>query len=52
MVPTPFRVKDNEIKYYNFCDDQGVGRVGFVDINDKFLPNFRVSKKPILDMAR
>jgi hypothetical protein len=53
MIPTPDIRNDNEIRVYlTFCDGNGVGRVGYVDLdsNDpcKILA---VSKMPVLDIG-
>lgn len=51
LQPTPLLIKDNVIRVYvGFRDENGVGRVGFVDV-DAYNPLdvINISKEPVLD---
>jgi len=53
MIPTPVLISDNVIRLYcTFCDKDGFGRVGFVDV-DSSNPKriFNISKEPIVDIG-
>jgi predicted GH43/DUF377 family glycosyl hydrolase len=53
MIPTPELVSDETIRIYlTFCDANGVGRVGYVDV-DADMPSkvLGISKKPVLDVG-
>lgn len=54
LTPTPFRLNDEIIRVYaGFRDDQGVSRIGFVDVlADDPLKVVRVSERPALDIGR
>src|SRR5262245_55099905 len=54
LTPTPFLVSDEVIRVYaGFRDDQGISRIGYVDV-DATDPSrvITVSKEPILDIGR
>ncbi len=53
LQPTPILIKEDEIRVYiGFRDKNGVGRVGFVDLDaDNPLIVKKISKKPILDIG-
>jgi len=54
MVPTPEISGRNEIRIYlNFCDNSGIGRVGYIDVllkNPSVITN--ISSKPIIDIGK
>jgi hypothetical protein len=51
--PTPYFLNDNEIRMYvAFCDENTVGRIGYVDIRaDNPADILRVSEQPVLDIG-
>jgi hypothetical protein len=54
LTPTPWRISDGVIRVYaSFRDDDGVGRIGFVDL-DAERPDevLGVSAQPVLDVGR
>ncbi|OQW90622.1 MAG: hypothetical protein BWK78_06575 [Thiotrichaceae bacterium IS1] len=53
MVPTPEQLSEDVIRVYlTFCDQQGIGRVGYVDVNAENPKEIlNVSKQPILDIG-
>ena len=54
LTPTPFRLSQKVIRVFaGFRDDQGVSRIGFVDV-DAFNPNkvLGVSDKPVLGTGK
>lgn len=53
MIPTPILINEKTLRVYcTFCDKEGRGRVGFVDI-DSFNPKkiINISKEPIVDIG-
>ena len=53
MIPTPVRLNDDVVRVFiTFCDDQGIGRPGYVDVaaNDP-LKVLGVSNEPLLDLG-
>lgn len=53
MIPTPIVLNENTIRVYvTFCDKNGIGRVGFVDV-DSFNPKIikGISPNPVLDIG-
>jgi hypothetical protein len=54
LTPTPWRRKDGSIRVYaSFRDDEGTGRIGFVDLQaGRPRDVARVSEKPVLDVGR
>ncbi|UPG95177.1 hypothetical protein [Luteibacter aegosomatissinici] len=54
LTPTPWRRNDGTIRVYaSFRDDEGIGRIGYVDM-DAERPGevVRVSARPVLDVGR
>jgi len=53
MIPTPVRLNDDVIRVYiTCCDEKGIGRVGYVDLNAKNLTQvISVSQEPVLDIG-
>lgn len=54
MLPTPDWISTDTLRLYlTFCDEEGVGRVGYVDV-DSYNPSniLCVSKKPVLDIGQ
>lgn len=54
MIPTPVRLNDDVIRVFvTFCDAQGIGRPGYVDVsaNDP-LKVLGVSPQPLLDLGK
>ena len=52
MLPTPLLINNILRIYVGFCDENNIGRIGFVDVN----PNnpsevIKISKKPVLDIG-
>jgi len=54
LTPTPLLINENTIRVYaGFRDDNGVSRLGFVDVDAKNPSEIKkVSKTPILDVGR
>ncbi|QWT18896.1 hypothetical protein KPL74_14215 [Bacillus sp. NP157] len=54
LTPTPWRLDDATIRVYaSFRDDEGVGRIGYVDLRaDRPEQLVRVSETPVLDVGR
>ncbi|ANE55262.1 MULTISPECIES: hypothetical protein [Methylomonas] len=54
MVPTPIRLNEEVIRVFvTFCDENGTGRPGFVDISAKDpLKVLRISEQPLLDLGK
>ena len=54
MVPTPVRLDDERVRVFvTFCDSNGIGRPGFVDVAaDDPTRVLRVSDQPLLDIGR
>jgi len=53
MLPTPLLLKDTLRIYTGFCDDQNVGRIGYVDVNPENPKEILgVSDNPVLDIGR
>jgi hypothetical protein len=54
MIPTPLRISDDRLRIYvTCCDDEGVGRCGFVDV-DPARPTrvLGYSEAPVLDVGQ
>jgi len=53
MTPTPFLISDDVIRIYaGFRDDEGVSRIGYVDVNaDNPKEILKISEKPVLDIG-
>ena len=54
LAPTPWRLDEDTIRVYaGFRDDEGVSRIGYVDL-DAHEPTrvLRVSREPVLDVGR
>ena len=53
MVPLPFKLNEEVLRLYvTFCDDDNVGRVGFVDVNiEDPTTILGVSEKPVIDIG-
>lgn len=53
MIPVPYLLNDNTLRIFiTFCDENNVGRIGFVDVNPQNpseINNF--SKEPVLDIG-
>ena len=54
MIPTPVRLDDGVIRVFvTFCDAEGIGRPGYVDVSAKDpLQVLRVSRQPLLDLGK
>lgn len=54
MIPTPVRLDEDTVRVFvTFCDSQGIGRPGFVDVAaDDPTRVLRVSDAPMLDIGR
>jgi predicted GH43/DUF377 family glycosyl hydrolase len=54
LTPTPYRLDDDLIRVYaGFRDDDGVSRIGYVDVRaDDPATIVRVSAEPVLDIGR
>ena len=54
MIPTPFRLNDEVIRIFvTFCDANGIGRPGFVDISvHNPLKVLNVSQQPLLELGK
>lgn len=54
MCPTPFLIKKNIIRIYcGFCDNNGISRPGFVDVNAENPSNIlNISSKPLLEIGQ
>ncbi|WP_233842881.1 hypothetical protein [Dyella sp. 2HG41-7] len=54
LTPTPYRIDEYLIRVYaGFRDDEGVSRIGYVDVNaDNPAEIVRVSQRPVLDIGR
>lgn len=53
MIPTPDKLTDDILRIYlTFCDAQGIGRVGYIDV-DAAEPTriIKISKEPVLDIG-
>jgi sucrose-6-phosphate hydrolase SacC (GH32 family) len=53
MIPTPILIDEKLLRVYcSFCDQRGIGRVGFVDIDPFNLKRIiNISKEPIVDIG-
>lgn len=53
MIPTPVRLNESVIRVFvTFCDDQGIGRPGYVDVSAKNpLQVLSVSAHPLLEIG-
>lgn len=53
MIPTPICLNENTIRVYiTCCDEKGIGRVGYVDLNAENLTQVvSVSQEPVLDIG-
>ncbi|MFM5585741.1 hypothetical protein ACET65_01885 [Aeromonas rivipollensis] len=53
MIPTPIRLNDEVIRVYTtFCDDHGIGRPGYVDVEAKNPKKvIGVSNSPLLELG-
>lgn len=53
LTPTPFLIKENVIRVYaSFRDEDGVGRIGYVDVNANNPSEIlKISKAPVLDIG-
>lgn len=53
LIPTPFLVDSNIVRVFvTFCDEKGIGRTGYVDLDANNLNNvLAVSSKPIFDIG-
>src|SRR4051812_13265197 len=53
MIPTPVAISDDIIRIYlTFCDENGVGRVGYIDVDAKDPAKIlNISEKPVLDIG-
>ena len=50
LTPTAFLLNENIIRVYaSFRDTQGVGRIGYVDLDAKIL---KISDRPVLDIGK
>ena len=54
LTPTPYRIDDDLLRVYaGFRDDDGVSRIGYVDVlADDPASIVRVSARPVLDVGR
>lgn len=53
MLPTPLLMGDVLRIFIGFCDNNNVGRIGYVDVNPENPSEIRgVSQKPVLDIGR
>ena len=54
MLPTPVRIDEDVIRVYStFCDAQGIGRPGYVDVSAHDpLKVIGVAREPLLDLGR
>ena len=53
MLPTPIIVDEKLRIFLGFCDEDNVGRIGYVDVNpDNPSEILEVSRKPVLDIGR
>jgi hypothetical protein len=53
MVPVPYNLSDEIIRIYTtFCDEENIGRIGYVDVNS-YDPTIIIdySKEPIIDIG-
>ena len=51
LTPTAFLLDENIIRVYaSFRDTQGIGRVGYVDVDANNI--IRISDKPVLDIGK
>jgi len=53
MVPTPYLINDKVIRLYcGFCDEAGISRIGYVDVNSENPSEIiNISEKPLLDIG-
>lgn len=53
MIPTPFRLNEDVLRVFvTFCDANGIGRPGYVDVSAKNpLRVLGVSQRPLLDLG-
>ena len=53
MIPTPIRLNEKIVRVYiTCCDAEGIGRVGYVDLNAQDMTEVvDVSKEPVLDIG-
>ena len=53
MIPTPIQISSTVIRVFvTFCDDNGIGRTGYVDVSaEDPLTVLNVSKTPVLDVV-
>lgn len=53
MCPTPLLIDADKLRIYaGFCDEKGVSRLGFIDVNPNFPKKvIDVSKSPLLDIG-
>lgn len=53
MLPTPILIGNKLRIFLGFCDNNNVGRIGYVDVNpENPLEIYKVSEKPVLDIGR
>jgi hypothetical protein len=54
MIPTPVRISQDVIRVFvTFCDAEGIGRPGYVDVSaENPLHVLGVSQQPLLDLGR
>ncbi len=54
LTPTAFLLDENTIRVYaSFRDVQGIGRIGYIDVDAKNPSNIlRISDKPVLDIGK
>lgn len=53
MIPTPFRLNEQVIRVFvTFCDEQGIGRPGYVDVSSVDPTEvLKISSEPLLDIG-
>lgn len=53
MIPTPIRYNNEIVRVFvTFCDSNGIGRPGYVDLSAKYPTQvIEVSQKPLLDLG-
>lgn len=54
MIPTPTKLSEDAVRVFiTCCDDRGIGRVGYVDLDAKNpLSIINVGKEPLLDIGQ
>lgn len=54
MIPTPEMISEDVIRIYlTFCDEKGIGRIGYIDVSSDNPSNIlEVSENPLIDIGR